>query len=314
MQEFLNAESVMLVLFFCVAVGFWLRKVKIMDDHFEAVMSKIIMTVTCPAIVIDSVLRNTNLPDNNMILLILGASLVMFIPFTIVSWVVPLLYPIPRNERGGHAYTICFSNVGFLGFAVVSSILGPESVLYVAIYNLVTNIWMYTFGAHMIATTGPEAVDFKQLFNYMKENLLSPIVAACFIALVLALFHVNDSGVIGQTFQMLGSMTAPAVMLVIGSKMACYEIREMINNPWAYVTVFVRLIVIPAIAYLVGMWIIGDSYIVASITIVVAMPAAMVGTVMCILYGGNVKPLNQGMFLSVLFSLVTIPLVAVFIA
>lgn len=314
MEKFLNAESVMLVLFITVMIGFWCRKSGMVDDHFDDTMSKIIMTVTCPCVVLNSVLSNQNLPESSLIWMLLGVSIVFFAVTTVIAWAVPMLYPIPRDERGGHAFTICFSNVGFLGFPVCAALLGSDSVLYVAIYNLIANFWIYSFGAHMISTTGPKKMTFKEQLVYMKDNLVSPIMAACVIALILALCNITDDGVIGSTCAMIGNMTAPAVMLVIGSKMATYEIREMMGSPWAYITTFVSLIVKPAVVYAVGMLLLPDPYIVASIVMVVAMPAAMVGPVMCILYGGNLKPLNQGMFLTVLFSLVTIPLVTVFIA
>jgi len=43
------------------------------------------------------------------------------------------------------------------------------------------------------------------------------------------------------------------------------------------------------------------------------MPAAQVGLMMGVIYGGDLLSLSQGMFLTTIFSIVTIPIVTMFI-
>lgn len=127
----------------------------------------------------------------------------------------------------------------------------------------------------------------------------------------MALWHVNDYGFVGQSCSFLGAMTAPAAMLVIGSTLAKYELKAMLSSGWAYVTAFIRLAVTPAIVYFCGGFLVADHYLLATLTMITAMPAAMMGTVMCIMYGGDLLSVSQCMFLTTLFSLITIPIVAV---
>lgn len=313
MDTFLNAGSMMLVLFFTVAIGYLARKIHLVDDSFDDTLSKVVMKITCPAVVLDSVLSNSDLPNNSVVWQILGVSFLLFVPVVLIALLIPRFYRIPDIQKGSHEFTIAFSNVGLVGFAVCDSILGSESVLYLAIYNIACNLVLFSVGAWMIARSGTVKLTKREQLDYVRKNLLSPIMAACVLALIFALFHITDTGVIGKTCELLGAMTPAAAMLIIGSTLAKYEIKSMFNNGWAYITTAARLLLIPTVVYFVGSFFISDPYIVASLVLINAMPAAMMGTTMSIIYGGDSKSLSQGMFLSTIFSVITIPLVTTFL-
>lgn len=313
MSTFLNAGSMMIVLFITVAIGYLAQKIHLVNDTFDDTLSKVVMKITCPAVVLDSVLSNSNLPENTVIWQILGVSFLLFIPVVAIALIVPRFYRIPAKQKGGHEFTIAFSNVGLVGFAVCDAILGSDSILYLAIYNIICNLVLFSVGAWMVSRSGTVKLSRKEQLNYVRKNLVSPIMAACVLALIFALFHITDSGPIGQTCELLGAMTPAAAMLVIGSTLAKYEIKSMVTSGWAYITTFVRLLVIPAVVYFVSSFFIADSYVVASLVLINAMPAAMMGTTMSITYGGDLKSLSQGMFLTTIFSVITIPIVTTFI-
>lgn len=299
----------MFVMFITVSLGYLARKLGMMDDEFDSKLSSVVINITCPAVVLDSVLSNSNLPSNEVVFQILGVSCIIFIPVIAVSLIIAQLYRIPKSQRGGHAFTICFSNVGLLGFAVCDAILGSESILYIAIYNIICNLVLFSVGAWMVARSGTIKLSHREQFDYVRKSLMSPVMGACILALFLALFHITDSGIIGISCELIGAMIPAAAMLMIGSTLAKYEICSMLTNGWAYLTAFARLIIVPAIVYLVGGLFLTDPYQLASITLVCAMPAAMVGTMLSIMYGGDLRVLSQCMFLTTVFSVVTIPLV-----
>ena len=311
MDTLMNAGATMGILFVTVAAGYIARKLKWVGEPFDGSLSKIIMYITCPATVLNSVLSNQNLPDESVIWNILFVSALTFIPIIVLALIVPRLYRIPENQRGGHEFTITMGNTAFVGFAVVGAIMGSQAVLYSSIYNIISSLVLYSVGAWMISRSGSIKLSQKEQLLYVVKNLFSPAMISCIVALCLALWRVNDSGFIGQTCSFLGAMTAPAAMLVIGSTLAKYEVKVMLLSGWAYLTAFIRLIVTPAIVYSFGSFFIADSYLLGTLTLITAMPAAMMGTVMCIMYGGDLLAVSQCMFLTTLFSLVTIPIVAV---
>lgn len=308
-----NAASMMVVLVIVAGLGYIARKADLMNDAFDSALSKLVIWVTCPALILDSVLGNGNLPESTVIWQVLGVSFLVYVPMALLAIVATRLYPVSEGARGAHAFTISFSNVAFVGFAVSSAILGEESLLYLSVYNLAATVLVWTLGAWFISRSGSVRLTRREQLAYVKKNLLTPTVGACVLALVLALLHITDSGVIGYTCDLVGAMTPPATMLIIGSTLAKYRIRDMLTDVWSYVTALLRLLGAPALVYLVGGLFISDPYVLAAIVLVSAMPAAQVGTMMGVAYGGDLLTLSRGMFLSTLLSVVTIPLVTMLI-
>ncbi len=316
MEVLQHAGLQMLILFTIVLLGAMARKLGLMNDTFDSLLSKLVMTVALPGMILNSVLGNSNLPDSGTIIMMLVYSTVLYTALCIFAWLfVRLIYRgVPKAAQGAHAFLISFGNTGFIGFAVIAAIMGSDAVLYGAIYNIPYNVFMFSVGMLFIARTGTDGIaDKKPLKEQVKavcKQLISPCLVSCLIAVALALFGITDSGYVGQTCNLLGQMTVPAAMLVIGSTLAKQPIKLMLNDGWSYLTSFMRLAVVPLLTFFVGSMFISDPYILAVIVIETAMPAASSGIMMCLAYGGDTLAMSRGTFLTTIFSLVTLPLLA----
>ncbi len=309
----------MLILFTIVLLGAIARKIHLMNDDFDTLLSKLVMTVTLPGMILDSVLSNTNLPDSHTIMMMLVYSTVLYVLVCLFAWIfVRLVYRgVPRPAQGAHAYLISFGNTGFIGFAVLGAIMGNDAVLYGAVYNIPYNVFLFSVGMLFIASTGSDGAavkkPVKEQVKAIAKQLVSPCLISCFVAMFLALFGVTDSGYIGQTCNLLGQMTVPAAMLVIGSTLAKQPLKQMVNDGWSYLTSFMRLAGVPLLIFFVGGIFIHDPYILAVIVIESAMPAASSGIMMCLAYGGDTMTMSRGTFITTIFSLVTLPLLALLV-
>ena len=319
MEVFSHAGLQMLILFTVVLLGVVARKIHLMNDDFDALLSKLVMTVALPGMILNSVLGNTDLPDPGTIIMMMVYSTILYAVLCLFAWFfVKLVYRgVSKPAKGAHAYLIAFGNTGFIGFAVLGAIMGDNAVLYGAIYNIPYNVFMFSIGMLFIASTGTEgAAAKKPLVQQVKEigkQLLSPCLISCFAAVILALLGVTDNGYIGQTCNLLGQMTVPAAMLVIGSTLAKQPIKQMVNDGWSYLTSIMRLAVVPLLIFFIGGLFIHDPYILAVIVIETAMPAASSGVMMCLAYGGDTLAMSRGTFLTTVLSLITLPLLAVLV-
>jgi predicted permease len=66
---------------------------------------------------------------------------------------------------------------------------------------------------------------------------------------------------------------------------------------------------VPAIMWFVGSLLSPDTYLVGVLALESGMPAAALGTMFCLMYGGDLKTMSQGMFVTTILSVITIPLV-----
>lgn len=210
-----------------------------------------------------------------------------------------------------------FGNVGFLGFAVLASVFNKDAILYAAVFNIVFNIVLFSLGVFFVAGSDSETKEKRSLKMQLKAiwaMLTKPVMLASYVAMGLALLHITDDGPIGQTCDILGGMTVPAAMLIIGSSLAKMPVREMLFDAWSYLTTLIRLVLVPVVVYLVFGLFVTDPYLLGILVLLSAMPAASNGTMLCLAYGGDSLTMSRGTFLTTVLSLVTLPCVALIVA
>jgi predicted permease len=112
---------------------------------------------------------------------------------------------------------------------------------------------------------------------------------------------------------MLGNITVPAALLIIGSSMSQLSLRTMLGNRTVYLTTLFRLVLLPvAVYYLTSL--LGFSEFVVNInTLVIAMPVATYGTILCLKYGRDTTVITEVTFITTLLSMLTIPLLVMFL-
>ena len=108
---------------------------------------------------------------------------------------------------------------------------------------------------------------------------------------------------------MVGNITVPAALMIIGSSMARLPLKDIIGSPKVYVASFLRLAVVPISVYFL-LKICGVSDIINNInTVVIAMPVASFGTMFCMKYGRNPSLMTEITFITTVASILTIPLI-----
>lgn len=317
MEIFTHAATQMAILFAIVICGFVARKKGMMNNEFDAKLSTVTMTFCCPCMILDSVLSNTNMPETSVILSLFGYSFLIYIFCTVFSYVfVRFIYRgVSLSARGVYAFTVCFGNTGFIGFAVVNSLFGSDAVLLAAVYNIPYNVFLFSIGMLFISRTGKadKAKSRKTELKAISKCFVSPVMISSYLAIILAILHITDSGAVGTAIGMLGDATVPLAMLITGSSLAKLPAREMLNDGWTYLTAIMRLLIMPLIIFFLFGLFIKDATILAIIVVLVATPAATVGTMMCITYGGDLKTMTRTTFMTTVLSLVTIPLIALIV-
>lgn len=79
--------------------------------------------------------------------------------------------------------------------------------------------------------------------------LFSPAMIAAFLAALLVALGVRTPDVVGRPITMVGAITVPAALMIIGSSMARLPLRQIVGSPKVYVSSAVRLLVVPLSIY-----------------------------------------------------------------
>lgn len=294
---------VMLTLFAIVVVGYVAGKLGYMGGTFDKRLSKLVIDITCPALILSSAMTG-QLPDRRLILPLLAISVVTYVLLTAIAWVLPRYLTQRKEWEGAMGFAIMFGNVGFMGYPVVASIFGHEAVFYAAVLNVVNTFAVFTVGTMLI--TGKGEVDGPR---FQKKVLYStPMLAAYLTMLIVALEIDEIPEFVSQSLTMIGNITVPAALLIIGSSMSNLPLRAMLGNRTVYLTTLMRLVIAPLIVFYLCTMLGFSSFVVNINTVVVAMPVATYGTILCLRHGKDTTFITEVTFFTTVLSMLTIPL------
>ena len=295
--------EVMITLSCLVAVGYVAGKFGFLGGDFDRQLSRLVINITCPALILSSAMTG-ELPDREYILPLLLISVVTYALLTAVAFLLPRYLTRRKDDEGAVGFALMYGNVGFMGYPVVASIFGHEAIFYAAVLNVVNTFAVFTVGTLLIAGRGEMGGK-----HFQKKVLYStPMLAAYLTMGIVALQIDSIPSVVSMPLTMLGNITVPAALLIVGSSMSQLPLRALMGNMTVYLTAALRLVLLPlGIYFLTGMM--GFSDFVVNINmVVVAMPVATYGTILCLKYGRDATFITEVTFVTTLLSMLTIPL------
>ncbi len=302
--------QVMLTLFAIVVVGYIAGKLGYMGETFDKRLSKVVLDITCPALILSSAMTG-ELPDRRYILPLLGISVLTYALLTGVALLLPRFLTKKKDDEGVIGFAMMFGNVGFMGYPIVASIFGHEAVFYAAVLNVVNTFTVFTIGTMLVVGKNQSTVAEKEMSRkkMLRKVLYStPMLSAYLTMLIVALEIKDIPEFISQPLTMIGNITVPAALLIIGSSMSQLPLRALLGNGTIYATTLMRLAILPVgIHYL--MTLLGfSSFVVGINTVVIAMPVATYGTILCLRHGKDTTLITEVTFITTLLAMISIPL------
>ena len=288
----------MLKLFLLIILGFVLFKCHIFDEY----TNKKIVNVASPMLIISSI-AGVEGSNKSIVFLMIGAGILMYIGFIILGKIINRIFPFPKKDWPVYECMVVFANTGFMGYPVLLDVFGQEAVFYASLIHMAFNFFVYTY-AIMCLTKGDDS-EFKLNF----KQLLTPGIILIFVGIFIYLFDIQLPSVLMDTINSVGSLTAPLSMMMIGSSLAVYPIKDSFTDWRSYVFAFVRLMIVPFVTMIMCRLLHIDAYY-ANITIITnAMPVGSMVLMLATQYNANVKIVTRNIVVSTLLSVITIPIV-----
>ncbi len=294
----------MTVLFIILAIGYIVFKLKVVDENFTSKFSALILKVTMPAMILSSVLDLTERQSLYDVILSLGiATVLFFIILPLIGLLLVKVFRINRASSGLYIFMTAFSNVGFMGFPVISALAGPVGLFYAAIYNLVFNLAVFTLGVWLM---NKDRGDKKAGFNV--KLLLSPGVIISLLSIVVYFIGYKPPALICDTIRSVGSVTSPSAMLIIGFTLAKMNIKSIFTDWRIYIWTILKQLIIPILLWIPLSAIISNETLLTVTFILFAMPVANNSVLFANTYNGDSALAAKCVFITTLFSLVTVPM------
>lgn len=288
-----------IIIFAIAALGFIAAKCGIINENGNRTISKVILYLTLPGMIIASVADVPAGISAGDIFLLIFISCVTYAILGAIGLAVPRLIRAEKADRGVYTFVTMFGNVGFMGFPILAAIFGSQAIFIAAIFNLPMNLLSFTLGVLMVAPPGTKL--------RMKE-FFTPAVVSSIIAPILYLLPFTIPDAVYEGFSLLGSATIPLAMIMIGSSIGQLSFSKIWNIPKIYIVSAVKLLVCPVAVWLLLKPFVHDPLFFGVAVVLSMMPSATNSTLLCIEYGGNELLASRTVCISTILSAVTIPL------
>lgn len=293
----------LITLFLLMGTGYVLFKIRLLDPEFDKCLTKLLINVTMPLLIISSVLKLNEKAAVTTVLFVLAAALVLYIVLPAIGWFLAKILAVPKKQFGLYVYMTTFSNVGFMGFPLVAALLGDEAVFYTALFNIVFNLASFSYGILLVSSGGDEQA---------KPNprmLLSPGILLSLLAVVLYFADLSIPASVTEAIDYIGGLTTPIAMLLIGASLASMNIKEMFCDWRMYPYIVLKQILLPLALYPLFRLVIRDGLLLNVSLIMLCVPVANSAVLFSTEYHADEKLAARCVFLTTLCSIVTIPLV-----
>lgn len=319
----------MVMIFILIGIGLLLYKKKMLSEMTSKQISGIIVNVTNPALLICSAFQDgpkVSVPELGMAL---GFYLLIYAILIAVSFLIPRILRVPDMYHYAYQMLTIFGNVGFIGIPLASAVLGAESLIFVSIYNLIFNILIYTFGISLLQKAEAQQLSVKQSMAEdsvissadLSATVASPlwkklinagtISAAATIIFYLCDFHVPS--IIPSTLNYMGQATTLLSMLVLGASVAQMTFKDIFSHPKLYGFTLMRQILVPIGCVLLLRPFIQSPLVLNTMALMLAVPAGNMPLMLSKQLHVETDTISQGIILTTILSLVTIPVVSLFL-
>ena len=292
----MSITSQVCILFIVVLVGAACRKLGFFNDATIQGVTKLVVNITVPCLMISNMQRPFDLTvlRNFLITLALSAAVIL----GSIALGLFLFKKRSHDKRAVLANLMGFSNCGFMGYPIILAI-NPDWMIYAVAYNVA-----FTF---ITWTVGVSLYQGRQNAN-LRRVLLNPNVIATAIGFTLFCLSFTLPKIPGEVFSMLGGLTTPLTMLLIGTRMVGLNLRDLMDADY-HISAALRLLVLPLIVFEALRPFPLDPAVYRTMFLLTAMPAGTMTAMQAELYGGDAVFASRAIAYSTLLSLLTVPLI-----
>ena len=243
-MEFLVTVTTVGVMLLYSAPGYALVKFKKIKSESISAFANVLMYVCQSCLVVYSFQKVTYTPQ-------LFKNMLLFFAMAVVMQALLLgtYYMVFRKKYKNVRYRIAtiagtFGNCAFMGVPLLEHLLPhyPTAVVFSAVYSISMNLLGWTLASAIIAND--------KKYIRPRNFFLNPSMIALYIALPLFFTHTYIGGnVFGDAIFLLGKMTTPLCMLIMGMRLACVPLVKVVTSKMNYLVLLLKQFVMPLIGF-----------------------------------------------------------------
>lgn len=304
----INQIIFLAILAFCGILAF---KFKVLSNSSKEVIEKLVFYITLPLLIITKI---SSLEITPAIIqnsgLVIGFTYLILLVQILLGNISARLLKLPKGQAVIHSLHTFLGNIVFLGFPLLDALFpGGEAILYAALYQLVMNTVLWTYGISRLNQDKEKKgiVNLKKLFN---PNTIALVIGLLMMVLKLQLPDLIYSPLAG-----LGKTTLYLAMLYIGILLANSRVFEMFKQKDVIVLSLNKLLLIPLlliffIQFILNIFNINMDEIAFSVIILEAsMPCMTILVLLAKRFGADDEKAMENFVVSTILSILSLPFV-----
>ncbi|MDX2320869.1 MAG: AEC family transporter [Moritella sp.] len=234
-----------------LCLGYFLKRIKFLNDAFVDKASKLVFQVTLPTLLFLSILNSDQSVEINTTYIAFGliANIAFFL---FITFACKLLIKDKHNHgviiQGGFR-----SNTAIIGLAYVANVYGDPGVALAAVYVAFITI-LYNILAVICLTPAQSKLGLAGLKELLISIAKNPLIIGIMLGVVFLTLNIKMPTILMNTGQYFANMTLPLALLCTGATLNLTALRSDGINTW-FSSIFKLLlapILITGSAYLWG--------------------------------------------------------------
>ncbi|MBN2823363.1 MAG: AEC family transporter [Coriobacteriia bacterium] len=285
-----------------VALGTVLRTVGLLKSDDARPINTVLIYVGLPALIFTTVQPAPVSWDLAEVpLMAWGFTLVA----VLLAWVISRILRLPAPTAGAFILAAAFGNTGYIGYPLATALLGDTGLVRAIFYDVFGTVAaVLTVGIVVAGEMG----EHQARVNPLKELFTFPPFIALLIA--LALRSVSVPVLVSDWLVDLSKIVVPLIMISVGLSLKPHGIRDRLGLVGG--VAIIKLLVLPAVALLLGGLVVSDAGLVRLLVLQAGMPSMMLGLVIGMRFKLDVDFLASAILVTTVASVLTVPLMQLF--
>lgn len=281
-----------------------MRRKDILSDDMCKSLSWIVVNLANPAMILSGSINSENRIAGEELLMTMVLAVGVYVGLILVSLVLPFVLQVPKKSAGVYRVMTIFSNIGFMGFPVISALYGTDALLYASVFLIPFNLLIYTYGILALQSGEGE----KEKFNLKKVFNIG--VFCCFLSIILSFVQIEMPSFVKTTISTLSNLTSPLSMMVIGASMANIDIKKLFMDIKLLLFAAIKLVVVPVAGLFLLKNFVHNDMLLGVCMVMIATPVASMTAMLAQQYDGDYELASRSVALTTILSVLTMPLVS----
>ncbi len=242
----MHIASTIIPIFTIVIIGWLIRLKGFVQPEFLGPANRLVFYIAIPAMIFRAVSKASFKAQFNLTVLLI--TLFSVLAVFALSWVAGRTAKIKRSNLGTFIQASIHGNLGYIGLAVAYYHMGQEGFVKAGIIGGFVMILQNFLAVAALALYNKEVPFGENKLFFVQKVFGNPVIVSAMAGILFSVAEVQVPDVIGRVLDILGNLSLPMALLVIGASLSFEVMRLSVFSVLS--TGFLKLVLLPGIGFI----------------------------------------------------------------